>query len=312
MKLYLHIGSHKAGSTSIQAFLEDNQAALTERGYYIDDDLTFRDHWQLAAWAGYPDNADYFINTLQAFHDNALKQFIDQFEVTLLQKLEDAKKDGRFHSMVISSESLYSQCLNERAIARLAATLTPHFSSVSVLFYFRDQVAMAKSVYAQLIHGPAMGKQSYPDFVDTVQAESEFDYAYQLDTWAAYFGDDNIHIAEIGRKPGALKGEGLIHHFVSSLALSFSPDEFSIRGKASNRSSDYNNIRLIRRLNQCCSNKFINLSYNSLWVRGWRWLIKRLPVKGHYPEHFDEQIAARFRSGNARMKAKFGSGGQSQ
>lgn len=306
MKLYLHIGSHKAGSTSIQAFLEDNQTALGRQGYLIDENLTFLDHWQLAAWAGYPENADYFIHTLRAFHDNALKTFIQKFETDFVNKLEQAKRSEQFHSMVISSESLYSQCLNAQSVERLAALLTPHFSSVSVLFYYRDQVAMAKSVYSQLIHGPALGKLSYPDFVNTVQPESEFDYAFQLEKWAKYFGENNIHIAEIGRKPGALQGEQLIHHFVSSVGLTYSSEAFTVRDKVSNRSSDYNNIRLIRRLNQLCSNKLVTLSYNNIVLRGMRWLIKQLPLKGKYPQHFDEQMAARFKLGNEQMNAKYG------
>lgn len=304
MKLYLHIGSHKSGSTSIQSFIEDNQALLGKAGYYIDENLTYRDQWQIAAWAGYPGNADYFVNTMKAFDDNELKRFVARYPDEFRSKLTATQRDKSVHSCLISSEFLYSQCSTESAIENLAFLFKSVFSSVTVIFYFRDQVSMAKSVYSQLVDGPAKAKISYEEFVETITEESEFNYAMQLKKWATHFGTEHIRVAQVGSNNGCLQGEALLHHFAKNLNSANLPYHF--RKKDANRSPSYQALRLIRQLNRIFSNTMFNVSYDNMGFRVIRKLIKSLPLKGQFPPHLDNIIAKRLDTSNKEISRLFG------
>ncbi|MEO1293302.1 MAG: hypothetical protein AAFV62_10800, partial [Pseudomonadota bacterium] len=52
MKISLHIGAPKTGSTSIQHFLSDNAGALAERGDLVPEAVGRVSHWALSLYAG--------------------------------------------------------------------------------------------------------------------------------------------------------------------------------------------------------------------------------------------------------------------
>ncbi|TPV62112.1 hypothetical protein FJ444_02255 [Aestuariibacter sp. GS-14] len=303
MKLYLHIGSHKSGSSSIQSFIEDNKSLLMRAGFYIDETLTYKDQWKIAAWAGYPQNTDYFINTM-VFCEDELRDLVLGYPEAFRQKILLAKQELGFHSCIISSEFLYSQCSNLSAIEKLATLFHSVFSSVTILFYFRDQVSMAKSVYAQLVSGPAKARMSYEVFVKTITEDSVFNYVGQLKKWAKLFGHKQIKVAQVGSKSGCLKGDELLLHFVSSIKLSNQP--VVLQKKFANKSPNYHALQMMRYLNQLCANKYINLSFNNIVLRSMKKIIRSLPLKGEFPSDIDEIIANRFAFTNEEMARLFG------
>lgn len=302
MKLYLHIGSHKSGSSSIQSFIEDNQLLFLEAGVFIDESLTFKDQWKIAAWAGYPKNTDYFVNTL-AFNESELRDLVSGYPEAFRKKLISAQKAKGFHSCIISSEFLYSQCSDEIAIENLAVLFKSVFSSVTILFYFRDQVSMAKSVYKQLVNGPAMASMSYEEFVETVTEDSVFNYEELLKRWAIFFGYENIKVAQLGNKSGCLQGEDLLLHFASSIKLRDQP--FVLRVKVANQSPSFYAIQIIRYLNRVSTNKYFRISFNNIFLRAVKKMIKLLPIKGQFPKELDETIANRFKPSDTATASIF-------
>ncbi|MBT8232847.1 MAG: hypothetical protein HKO66_13760, partial [Saprospiraceae bacterium] len=113
MKLILHIGQQKTGSTSLQSFLFDNYKSLIDKGYlypkslgieYKKQHLLFKEH--------------------KPSNNNG-----ESLKAPLLQEI----KDKNASTVIISDENLYSGILVEKE--KISAFLTSIFDEIDIIIY---------------------------------------------------------------------------------------------------------------------------------------------------------------------------------
>jgi hypothetical protein len=183
VRLILHIGTHKTGTTAIQRFLAANRAALAHHGFHF------------ATPAGSPDS-NVVANAVAGTHPELVLDFFRKHVETA--EHSDAK------AIVVSAENFYSMATVAAALAnltpddaeseepslvrRLQSLLPSEISGVEVVGYFRRPDRFAESLYNQRI--------KYENFDEPFERHLELvepmlAYHRNASAWADVFGADN-------------------------------------------------------------------------------------------------------------------------
>ena len=139
MKLYLHVGYPKTGTTAIQHFLYNNRECLKEAGYlYPDIGICDKAHHSLA------------ISILEI--DLPTTKHIRKYNpVCLRDSLVDSINSSKCKNVVISSEffNLYAQS----NFVRKKKTLVKFFKDyeITIILYLRHPIDFLESSYSQQI-----------------------------------------------------------------------------------------------------------------------------------------------------------------
>lgn len=181
MKLILHIGTAKTGTTALQHFLCVNAKKLREHGiHYATPPNEF--------------NFNSITNTL-------LLTGLDKFRTFFLNQLKVAERDGA-HTIIASSESLYSisALLEERNLIEQLRASIPAEVECRVLCYVRRPDHCLESLYNQnvkrgVIGAGLLGDQTRQvslftgDVIDFLKIiEGMLDYHRCLSIWREVFG----------------------------------------------------------------------------------------------------------------------------
>lgn len=187
MRLILHIGTHKTGSTALQHFLSANGKGLSEYGICY-------------ASPAHEFNFNSIANTfLIDGHDN--------FRYFFLDNLRKAERNGA-HTIIVSSENLYAMAryltrfkteesssdvlAKERSlIERLRATIPSHVEC-QILCYVRRPDHYLESLYNQNVK---RGDLLTGDVVDFLTAVNDIlDYHRYLSIWRDVFGSNSCSV----------------------------------------------------------------------------------------------------------------------
>ncbi len=175
--LYLHVGTHKTGSTSIQSFMDDNRAELARRGLlYPRVGLENGAHHRLA-WA---------TGTGAHAADEALLE--DAF--ASIEREAERANCGR---ILVSSEEFEST-----HDLHLLAPLRDRFD-VRIVIYLRKQDHLLESTYNQ--HVRQYDKRfdgSIYQLALKYNFHNHFNYRRLVERWEAQFGRDNILVRPYG------------------------------------------------------------------------------------------------------------------
>lgn len=196
-QLFIHIGTHKTGTTSIQSFLAENGTFLAEHGvlYPAPYPKTNPGHHYVANQLG--------TSGLKGRRHPSVRQLLKAIEST------------PYHKIIVSTE-LFS-VIEPRLVAEVFAGYECH-----VVCVLRRQDDYLESMYREL-RKSSFFEDDVSVFLDKVFAgqlltifrnnETELrgrlpvDYAAFLASWAEYFGEDRIHAIayeEAARKGGVL------------------------------------------------------------------------------------------------------------
>lgn len=187
MRIVLHIGTHKTGTSALQAFCAKNRDALLARGIY------------------YPklengSNSFNFLGAQLAFgkHDE-VRRFFDR-------ALRDTRKAGA-NTLLVSGESLYAMTSlfyrlyerpcgeywgYERSLVRALRACLPANATFSVYCYVRRQDRFIESLYNQCVKHPAGFGGDINEFLG--QMHETVYYARQLQLWADSFGSNALKV----------------------------------------------------------------------------------------------------------------------
>lgn len=166
MKLYIHIGARKTGTTSIQSAIKKNAQLITDNGIFVS--------------ARFGDGADNYLSNGFMGTENLLE--------TCHEWLEDAKASG-CKAAFLSSESLTD--LRQDEIKQFKEFLGETFPDVTVIFYVRRQDIVATSHYSTGLRGGGTGN----GLISTKLGKRGlrgFRYKRIADDWASVFGKKSI------------------------------------------------------------------------------------------------------------------------
>ncbi|EKO0309300.1 hypothetical protein PX387_001846 [Campylobacter coli] len=258
MTAYVHIGTEKTGTTSIQEFLYINKSIIQKQNYFFAQSIGIKNHWDLA-FLGYSLNKkdSYILN-------NSLWNFqaIKQHKKNIFSKIKDEVKFN--HKIIFSSELLQSRLTRKREIVKLYTFFKKiGFTNIKVICYIRDANEMLRSLLSEAI------KWEEIDSFELKEEKEEYKLGYKknlfhfhhicnhkqtLQWWGEVFGKENL-IARLFDKNEFYQGD-LLKDFIHSIGLEWD-DEFIIPPKQ-NESLDLLGIDLLRRIN-----KFLPLFCNN-------------------------------------------------
>ncbi|EOH7075098.1 coiled-coil domain-containing protein [Campylobacter coli] len=258
MTAYVHIGTEKTGTTSIQEFLYINKSIIQKQNYFFAQSIGIKNHWDLA-FLGYSLNKkdSYILN-------NSLWNFqaIKQHKKNIFSKIKDEVKFN--HKIIFSSELLQSRLTRKREIVKLYTFFKKiGFTNIKVICYIRDANEMLRSLLSEAI------KWEEIDSFELKEEKEEYKLGYKknlfhfhhicnhkqtLQWWGEIFGKENL-IVRLFDKNEFYQGD-LLKDFIHSIGLEWD-DEFIIPPKQ-NESLDLLGIDLLRRIN-----KFLPLFCNN-------------------------------------------------
>lgn len=203
--LYLHIGSHKTGTTSIQNFLSKNCDTLLQRGVYYP---LSSNNLNLGGVLG---NIDIGADD----QGSSAAKRIGQVTRFILAK--DAP-------IVIGSTESFSYLFDRPIIEAYRNSLAAHFSTIKIISYLRRQDQFAISHHqeganpqnkpAAKLHGHAT--TALPEKTDL--QHKYLDYDTRIGLWGDVFGDDAMVLRVYDRK--ALKDGDALADFMAIVGLS--------------------------------------------------------------------------------------------
>ncbi|MDO6460987.1 hypothetical protein Q4485_09790 [Granulosicoccaceae sp. 1_MG-2023] len=188
MKVVLHIGAEKTGTTALQAFLADNRQQLPAEGYAYLQSAGLPYNRKLATYCFNEDRSDDHHEVLGIVDAGKRQAWAAKFREELDAEIRALPET--VHTVIVSSEHFHSRLFHVEEIARLKALLSPYFESFSVVCYLRRQDQMATSLYSTALKCG----HSFPSILPGVSAEDHYYNAeVLLDKWSEVFGEEAIH-----------------------------------------------------------------------------------------------------------------------
>lgn len=185
MKLILHIGTHKTGTSSLQNFLKDNSKVMMKHGIY----------YPLA-----PNGKKNFNNIAQQLAEKSLLKITKLFEKIYIYAQKKSTK-----LVVISAESFYAMTyfysnkfiinkkkyfrLEEKKIRNLKK-ICKIFKEIQIICYLRPQIDFAHSIYNQEIKDSNYKHLNFKDYIEF--CPELFDFNSHLEIFEKIFGKKNV------------------------------------------------------------------------------------------------------------------------
>ncbi len=228
MKVILHIGTEKTGTSSIQLFLNKNRRALRSNGYHYLQTAGTYNHWALPAYCCESTRLDDFFRKQSVETDQERDSFKRDFIKRFDHELRSLSPN--IHTVIISSEHFHSRLRSEREMQNLKTLLDQYFDEFSILCYIREQADTCESWYSTSLKSGAT--YSFQEFIRRCKPEAYyFNYYEVLENWARFFGRKAIQAAVFDRRQ--FVDENLVADFASRI-----DPEMAVKLDTTNRSEN--------------------------------------------------------------------------
>lgn len=256
--LYLHIGTGKAGSTTIQDFLGNE----VELGFDYKQIAAFglKNAWKLAAASGTARARHYWVAHRRILSEAEFKKLREQVLGDARKEVEAACCDA----FVASSEYIHDQYGRDKeAIGWLRENLEDIFGEVRIILYVREQVSFLKSFYAQRVKGPTRTTESFERFISNLEDHQNFwDYASAIRLWCDAFGEDRVKVVVFDKRN--FKEGSLIKDFLYRIDVENVHVNFGAASNTSNKSPTYRQLKYLRLCNMIPTSRLYRLPYKAL------------------------------------------------
>ncbi len=238
MTVFLHIGSTKTGTTSLQRFLASNRLLLRKHGYRYPRFLGKESHQKLAVYAHELRQHEAALR-LGVDSPETLQRFRNELEAEVQERLS-----GDSDHLILSSEHCSAILNSPLEIARLQSLLARIGADIKVIFYARQQAEFLVSEYSTNIVKGRTHSMTYPG---KDNLERNFNYFAILSRWESVFGRDAI-VARLFDKKTMAKGN-VIHDFCQTVGLGDDFLEAAEEPPQLNESLDHVTVEFLRHFN---------------------------------------------------------------
>ena len=218
--LYLHIGTEKTGTTSIQEFLRVNRTALNTIGSYVPLSLGPSNH----QWLPFSFSHDLTVDSFFRMHDIKTEEQRIKAQDEKKLELRDEILRSQFDRWIISSEHLQSCLVQQHELFELREELSKYFSDIKILVYLRNPIDAAMSGWSTRIKCGVSAKALVPPNERRVSIVCN--HKRTLQAWANIFGRENV-IAKIFH-PDELLGGDVLTDFVSFIWPTININDFKL------------------------------------------------------------------------------------
>ena len=212
MRIILHIGTEKTGTSSIQKFCLDNRRQLLRRGVYypLSPADHLGNHVKLSAYFQNGGWVRHLRRDLGIITSQQLKRFRKHFLFHLTGELSHHTDK----TVLFSNEHL-SMCHDDDEIANLAGLLREFTNDIKILVYLRRQMDKHATLHATRIVRGEPGLKL--DLTPAHLTAPNFDYLSMLDRWARVFGKRNVTVRPFERQQ--LVDGDVVKDFIDVLGL---------------------------------------------------------------------------------------------
>ena len=196
MKVIIHIGTHKTGTSTIQHFLGKNRNALKHRGVFVPQSSRedYAMHHDLFAATCIPNELE--LPTFMVDHLCAstfkMKEYTteDQDKYWEHYRHEIEANCHRADLVIFSNEHFV--CVSENEIMRLKKLLEPLFDDISIVLYLRRQPEYLISHYSTF--STCGSTMEFFDYLNLHEECSFLAYHKIVERWSSILGKDKLKI----------------------------------------------------------------------------------------------------------------------
>jgi len=210
-EIFLHIGLHKTGSTSIQETLYMNRDILEERSFLYPK--CFPSNHSVPMYSAFCDSPENYYMNIR--HQRGTEQ-VKEFNKQNLMNLEKEIYASKAKKLIISAEEL--SVLPKANLARLKKYLKKYSKKIKVIIFVRNPVSWGASLMQEKIKGGA----TYESAFESTLNELRTLYKTRVGNSLKLFKN-----VEVIKFEDAIQHEkGLVGHFLSSIG--FDTDEIEM------------------------------------------------------------------------------------
>lgn len=298
--LYLHIGTPKTGTTTLQNFLPANEEVLEQHGICYPD-FGFR-----YAGLGVHRNGHFLVtcNYKDEFGNRVLEKEEADYQEGL-RKLEEVGK--RFPKIILSDEGIWKQSITDRENfwERLNKDLKRIGFDIKIVVYFRCQNLFVQSHWAQKIKEG--GKYDFHEYLESpVFTEYPLDYYEYMHMLASIFGKEALIIRVFEKKQFTGENHTIQEDFLNIFNLKMS-DGFVVEQAVYNTSfeGDYLKIKeILNNLPEFKSNKNLLIS-NMKNIQDEKIFEHNYKKYTFFKPGEEEEFMERFNSSNSMVAKEF-------
>jgi hypothetical protein len=293
-KLWLHIGTEKTGTKTIQSTCRLNRDRLIQDGILYPQTPGRLSHIKLTIFASDRKKSQDLQRRANMFSPEKYRQFKDTFVECLREEIVASRCDAVY----LSDENLGLRIRRPRDIKRLANNaLRSLAESITIIVYLRPQ----HELYASLHSTRVKAGKTDPMTPPTGERDRVYNYEKRLDGWAKVFGDENICVRIFDRSK--FVGGDLIKDFFS--ILGYTPTQQLEIPRDQNLSLDADALEFLM-----IFNKHISMFGRERLNPERFGLSRALEIistgqKLHVPEATLRGIAEIFEPSNARVAARY-------
>ena len=196
MRLLLHIGTEKTGTTTLQRWFERNRETLQAQGLCYPTSLGPSNHRHLPVFARDSDKPEdgFYIRGIRSIEDH------QAFRTWLIESFsQEYLKKSHLPTWVVSSEQLHSRLLSSEMVERTKELLADKFDEIKVLVHLRPQVDVAVSLASTAAEYG--GKVTINKFTAVSERDLYYHYEKLVGRWEAVYGSENIIVVPFKKTP---------------------------------------------------------------------------------------------------------------
>lgn len=294
MRVYLHIGVEKTGTSSVQQFLRINRDALKAAGVLFPRAPGAENHMALAAAAQNDQKRDdlriiYGLDTVPKIRD---------FRKALAEKLAAEARDAGCETVVLSGEHCSSRLTTPAEVELLWRMLQLLTKDIRVIVYLRRQDEFFCSTYSTDVKSGFTGPMKLPS---ADLREQRYNYHALLQRWSSVVGKTNLICRIYDR--ATLKDGDVVADLLQLIGMDYG--EHYRRPERVNESLDVNALEFLRLFNRTMP-RFRDNKPNPL--RGNVVKLLQAVSKGPAPVLPEEELAEfmrHFRESNTRVALEY-------
>jgi len=210
VKLVLHIGTEKTGTTSVQNFFRWNRERLAERGILYPEAPGHRNHTGLATAAQSVDKRDPLRKTAGLKTEAQILAFREELFAGLAR--EAAARP--FRLAVMSGEHCSSRLLEDEEVVWLKEQLDKLFTETRIVVYLRRQDDYLLSTYSTAVKSGNLNPIATPK---ERTIDKRYNHWDMLARWARVFGRGNIVCRKFERS--ALRNGDIVDDFLDVVGI---------------------------------------------------------------------------------------------
>lgn len=208
--IYLHIGTIKTGTTSLQNFFHLNRSLLkTKYNIYYPTSPGLKNHTNLPLYA-YDKNIKDIIQRKKIINENALIAFRKKFKERFIKEIRPHIK--RNTAILLSNEHLSGRVQEVAEVKKLLSLFDEFDVQFKAIIYLRRQDKMMLSTYSTWVKNGGKWKINPKAYKN-----KRYDYVALLDLWAGILGKENLIVRPFEKSK--LKNGDLYEDFCNLLNI---------------------------------------------------------------------------------------------